>query len=472
MVAQATRRSDGKLFVAGEHVDAAGAETAPVHEKATGEAIGRYAVGGPADVDRAVAAAKAAFPGWAGAPAAERAALLRRCAALLDERAAEFEDVLMRETGGVRSKARGEVGAARGRFQQGAALAVESPGDLLHGHRPGKLAMLQRIPVGVVGAIIPWNFPLVLAMRAIAPSLALGNTLVLKPASLTPIGGGQLLVELFQDAGAPPGVINLVTGSGSAVGMPLAAHPDVDLVHFTGSTEVGRDVAEIAGRQLKRTVLELGGDNALVVLEDADVERAASCGAWAAFEFQGQTCISASRHIVHRSIADRYVKALAERARRLRVGDPVRQEVDLGPLISEGQRDRVHQEIVQPSIAQGARVVEGATYDGLYYRPTVLADVTRDMPAFREEIFGPVAPVTVVDSDEEALELVNAERSLVSAVHTSDALRGLAFAERVQCGLVHVNDAMGRPTGETDHEELTTTRYIGLQREPVTYPFG
>jgi benzaldehyde dehydrogenase (NAD) len=201
------------------------------------------------------------------------------------------------------------------------------------------------------------------------------------------------------------------------------------------------------------------------------VDAASACGAWAAYEFQGQTCISASRHIVHRTVADRYRDAVVERARRIRVGDPYREDVDLGPLISEEQRDGLHKGIVETSVAMGARIVEGGTYDGLFYRPTVMVDVTPDMPAFTEEVFGPVIPVTVVDSEEEALALTNSRQALVNAVYTADLDRGLAFAERVECGLVQVNDAMGRPTGEDDLDEFTQRWFIGLQRAPVSYPF-
>jgi benzaldehyde dehydrogenase (NAD) len=465
------RVSDGKLYIAGEFVDAADGRTAPVLEKATGHEMGRYADAGPADVDRAMAAAVRAQQDWAATLPDERAWVLRRAAALLDDRADEFVDVIMRETGAVRAKAAGEVAAARSKFHASAALTGQATGELLPSFKPGKLALSQRVPLGVVAVITPWNFPVVLALRPLGPALALGNAVVMKPAELTPIAGGQLLAEVLADAGLPAGVFNLVTGDGPTVGQPLAEHPDVAMIHFTGSNEIGRLMARIAADGFKRTSLELGGDNAFVVLEDADVEAAAACGAWAAFEFQGQTCITASRHIVHRAVADRYREEVAGKARRLRVGDPYREEVELGPLISEAQRDRVHKEIVEASVAMGARVVEGARYDGLFYRPTVLDEVTPRMPAFTEEIFGPVIPITVVDSEAEALDLTNAAQGLVSAVHTADVERGLAFAERVRCGLVHVNDAMGRPTGEDDLIEFTQRRFIGVQRTPLTYPY-
>lgn len=465
------RVSDGKLYIGGEFIDAADGRTAPVLEKATGEEMGRYADAGTVDVDRAVAAAVRAQEAWAAALPDERAWVLRRAGDLIQERADEFIDVIMRETGSVRAKAAGEVAAARRKFHESAALPGTRAGDILPSFKPGKLALSQRIPLGVIGVITPWNFPVVLALRPLGPALALGNAVVMKPAELTPIAGGQMLAEVLADAGLPAGVFNLVTGDGPTAGQPLAEHPDIAMIHFTGSNEIGRLMARIAADGFKRTSLELGGDNAFVVLEDADIEAASACGAWAAFEFQGQTCISASRHIVHRAVADRYRDAVAARARRLRVGDPYREDVDLGPLISEEQRDRVHKAIVEASIAMGARVVEGARYDGLFYRPTVLDEVTPAMPAFTEEIFGPVVPITVVDSEEEALALTNSVQALVNAVYTGDVDRGFAFAERVRCGLVQVNDAMGRPTGEDDMEEFTQRRFIGVQRAPLSYPY-
>lgn len=465
------RRSDGMLYIDGDYVPAGGGGTAPVLEKATGDELGRYALGGAADVDRAVVAAMRAQTDWATRLPDERADVLRRAADLLGERIEEFTDSLIRETGGVRAKAADEVRRAQRKLHESAGLANRMTGDILPGFKHDKLILKQRVPLGVVGVITPWNFPVVLAMRPLAPALATGNSVVLKPAELTPIAGGQLLAEVFEEAGLPPGVLNLVTGDGPEAGQPLAEHPDVALIHFTGSTEIGHLVARLAARDFRRTSLELGGDNALVVLDDADVTAASACGAFTAYAFQGQTCITASRHIVMRPVADAYVDALIGRAAGLSVGDPARDEVDLGPMISEAQRDRVHQEIVEPSVRMGAKVLIGGTYDGLYYEPTVLTDVTPDMPAFTEEIFGPVAPVTVVDTEDEAVELTNAHRALVNAVHTTDLMRGLAFAERVRSGMVHINDVGGRVSDEEDLDEFTTRRWIGVQRTFLRYPY-
>ena len=247
-------------------------------------------------------------------------------------------------------------------------------GEILPSHSPSRVSIAERVPMGVVGAITPWNFPLILGMRVVAPALALGNTVVLKPSPETPLTGGLIIAELLAEAGLPAGVLNVVTGD-QEIGERLVAHPDTAMIHFTGSSAVGSRIAEVAGKQLKRVSLELGGNNALVILEDADLEQAAMIGAWSAWHYQGQTCITAGRHIVARPLFDAYVEALAAKAAAIAVGDPARDEVGLGPMINERQRDRGHK-FLTDSVAQGATIVEGGTYDGLFYRPTVVTDIT------------------------------------------------------------------------------------------------
>jgi benzaldehyde dehydrogenase (NAD) len=485
----AQRRWDGKLYIDGSFRDATGGDTAVSAEKATGRELGRFALGTSADLDAAVAAASKVQPDWATRSYLERAMLLRQVARALGERADEFTDMIMRETGSIRGKAQYEVGAAINELHEAAGLTSRANAQIVPSAAPGKTNIIQRIPVGVVGVITPWNFPLVLAMRAIAPALALGNTVVLKPASLTPISGGLMLGDLFETAGAPAGIFNVVTGSGTAIGLPLAAHPDVHMIHFTGSSEVGKLIAEAGARSLKKLSMELGGNAAFVVLDDADIDLASMVGAWSSFHFSGQTCITANRHIVMRGVADAYRAALAERARSMTVGDTAGDDMSIGPVISEGQRDRAHA-LLERSVAQGARVVEGGTYDGLFYRPTVVDDVRPGMPLYEEEIFAPIAPITVVDTEEEALRLTNDTLyRLANAIFTGDLDRGLAFAQRVHSGMVHINDTTaldeahvpfgglgasgmgGRSGGEANLEEFTERRWISVQRTPVHYPY-
>jgi benzaldehyde dehydrogenase (NAD) len=348
--------------------------------------------------------------------------------------------------------------------------------------------MVRRVPVGVVGAITPWNSPSVLGMRVVAPALALGNAVVLKPDPQTPVAGGAMFASVFREAGLPEGLLEVVIG-GADVGEALVTDPNVDVVSFTGSTGAGRRVGELAGRLLKKVSLELGGNNAFVVLDDADLEAAASAGAYSSFQFQGQVCFAVGRHIVHRSVAADYVDLLVERAKRLRLGDPFREEVDLGPIVNEKQLARVDG-IVRRSVEGGARLVEGGTHDGLFYRPTVLADVTTSLPAWTDEIFGPVAPVVTFDTDEQALELANdSEYGLAGGVYSRSISRGLALAQRIRSGMVHVNDqtindeavipfgGMGasgngsRFGGQANWDEFSQWQWVTVRDEPKSYPF-
>ncbi|MCU1687543.1 MAG: benzaldehyde dehydrogenase [Amycolatopsis sp.] len=487
--ATAATRWDGKLFRSGSWLPGLGTETLASQEKSTSRTLASQALATEADVDAAVTAATTAQPGWAAAGYDVRAGLLRRVARLLEDRADDYVDWLIRETGGIRGKAEYEVGAACNELYEAAALTSHATAEVLPSHNTGKLNLVQRVPVGVVAAITPWNFPLVLAMRVVAPAIALGNTVILKPAELTPVTGGFLLAELFADAGAPPDVLQVLTGLGPQAGEALVRHPGTTMIHFTGSSRVGQHIGSVAGGMLKKVSLELGGNNAFVVLDDANVEAASMVGAWSSFHYSGQACISASRHIVAASVADAYIAALAARAKGIVVGNPLDDGVNLGPMISETQRDR-GLDLVKRSVDQGAELVEGGTFDRLFVRPTVLSGVTPEMPVYLEEVFAPVAPVIVVDSDEEALRLTNdSSYGLVHSVFTGDQARGLAFAEQVRAGMVHVNDTTcldeahvpfggfglsgsgGRAGGASNLDEFTERRWIGLQRTPVAYPY-
>jgi benzaldehyde dehydrogenase (NAD) len=458
-----------EVFISGEFESPA-SDWLPVFDKAGGEAFGRYGNASAAQVDRAVAAAKQAQPGWADTDANTRCDVLRAFATELDRRHDELISLLIRETGGTAEKAAEELGQSINQLLNSATQLTENAGSILPPYRRGKMSLSRAVPLGVIGLIVPWNYPMSLAMRALAPGLAYGNAVVLKPAELTPIAGGQVLAEAARAAGVPDGVFAVLPGDGPGTGRALYQHPELDLIHFTGSFEVGAAITEFASRAGKPAATELGGDNAFVILDDADIEQAASCAVWTSLWFQGQTCISAGRHLVHRSVADAFTEAVVERVRKLRVGDPLRDSVDLGPVISAKQLARFHNGLVEPSIAAGARVAVGGTYDGLFYRPTVLTDVTPDMPIFREETFGPVMPITVVDSEAEALELVNRHRTLMNSVFTGDPLRGLAFAEKVASNEVHINDGYARHGGEGQLAAFTRRQWVGVQTTAVSYP--
>ncbi len=425
----------GRIFSDG-WVDAP--ETIETIEPATGEVLGTAGAGNAEAVTRAAASAARAQRDWAATPITDRVAIVRRAAELLERHRPELIRWLVREGGAIPPKADNEISASIGQFEMAASLISHPLGQVLPSLTPGRTSMARRVPVGVVGVICPWNFPVVLPARSVGPALALGNAVVLKSDPNTPVSGGVLMARIFEEAGLPEGVLH-VLGGGAEVGQALVEDPNVRMISFTGSTATGRKVGELAGRNLKRIVLELGGNSPLVVLEDADIEAASSAGAWGSFLHQGQICLAVSRHLVHESIADDYVKALAERASHLPVGNPDTDEVALGPIINQKQVERVER-IVDGSVSEGATLVTGGKHENLFFEPTVLSDVTSSMPAFTDEIFGPVAPVTRFGDDAEAVELANATNyGLVAAVQSGSQQRAAAVAEQLHAGMVHVN---------------------------------
>lgn len=418
---------------------AGGGGTTSTTEPATGASLGEIGLANADDVDDAVARARAAQPAWAATPGHERAAVIRDIAKLLEAHRGEFEEWLIREGGSVPGKAAFEVGLVLSELWEAAALPTQPYGHLLPTSEAGRSSIGRRVPIGVVGVISPWNFPQILSIRAVAPALALGNAVVLKPDVQTAVSGGVLFARLLEEAGVPEGLFHVLPGDAEP-GAAVAEHPGIGMVSFTGSTAVGRKVGEAAGRTLKRVSLELGGNNALIVLDDADLEAASSAGAWGSFLHQGQVCMTAGRHIVLESVADEYLDRLAARAKNLPVGDPFTEQVALGPLINETQLKNVDR-IVSETVAAGAEVRAGGRHRELFYEPTVLAGVTSSMAAFREEIFGPVAPVVVVRDEDEAVAVANdTEYGLVAAIQTGSADRGRHLADRLTTGIVHVND--------------------------------
>ena len=457
-------------------------------EPATGRLIATVRGSTPEDVARAAAAARDAQPAWAETSFHERARILRRAADIYETNRAEFGTWTMRETGASHSKMHHESNFAHGEILAAATLPWQPYGQLVPTAVRGRRSMVRRIPVGVVGAITPWNSPSVLAMRVVAPALALGNAVVLKPDPQTPVIGGAMFEAVFREAGLPDGLLRVVVG-GADVGEALVTDPNVAMVSFTGSTAAGRRVGELAGGRLKKVSLELGGNNAFIVLDDADLAAATAAGAFSSFQFQGQVCFAAGRHIVHESVAGEYVDALRDKARTLRMGDPYREDVQLGPIVNEKQVRRVD-DIVRRSIEGGARLVTGGTFEGLFYEPTVLADVTQDLPAWTDEIFGPVAPITTFRTDEEAVALANASAyGLVGAVYSRSLSRGLSVANRIRAGMVHVNDGTlndeatipfggtglsGNGTrygGEANLDNFTEWQWVTVRDEPPTFPF-
>jgi benzaldehyde dehydrogenase (NAD) len=476
------------LFIDGDFRRPAAGGSIEVRDKASGEIFAVAGLADEADVDAAVTAARAAQPAWAERTYAERATLLRNVAAALADRAEPFRELIMRETGCIGGKADYEIGAAASELIEAAGLASRATGEILPSGHAGRLSLSERVPVGLVGVITPWNFPLVLGMRVIAPAIALGNAVLIKPSPETPLSGGLAIAELFEAAGLPAGIFQVLPGD-VEVGSRLVTHPDVQMIHFTGSTAVGAEIARTAGGLLKKVSLELGGNNALIVLDDADLEQATMIGAWSSFHYQGQTCITAGRHIVQRGIAAAYTEGLAARAEAITVGNTVTENVGLGPMINERQLERGKQ-LLAEAVADGAKIVAGGTTEGPFFRPTVVADVPRNSRLWTEEIFAPVAPILVVDDADEAVAVANdTGYGLVNSVLTGDPYAGLEIARRLRAGMVHVNDATpqdealapfggigqsglgGRSGGDANIDEFTERRWLTVNPGPAHYPY-
>jgi benzaldehyde dehydrogenase (NAD) len=476
----------GKIWT-GAWSDGSGGSYAAM-EPATGGELGQVGQATPADVSAAAARAAAAQRAWADQPFEERAQVLRRAGDVLLDNAPEIKNWLARESGAIQPFGDFQVHTTAQECYEASALPSHPYGELLRTGAP-RLSFARRVPAGVVGVIAPFNVPTILAIRAVAPALALGNAVILKPDPRTAISGGAMFARVFEEAGLPAGVLQVLPG-GADVGEALVTEPAVRIIAFTGSTRAGRAVGALAGQHLKRAHLELGGNSALIVLPDVDVRQAASVGAWGTFAHSGQICMATSRHLVHASIADEYTDVLTEKVEKLPVGDPFRDEVALGPLIDAGQRDRVH-ELVTTSVDGGASIRTGGTYEELFYRPTVLANVPLDAPAYTEEIFGPVAPVVPFSSLDEVTELAaGTEYGLSLGILTRDVYAGLKLAERIPSGLVHINDqtvndeavapfgGVGASGTGSRHggpqaniEAFTETQWVTLRGDLPTYPF-
>lgn len=463
------------------------ARSADVIEPATGRALTRTGLAAAEDMAAAAGAAAAAQPAWASTAYRERSALFHSAAQWLQNHAGEFVPWLMRETGAIRAKAEFELAEACVLLREAAAMCSQPQGQVLPS-TPGRMSLARRVPLGVVGVISPFNFPLILSLRAIAPALAAGNAVVHKPDPRTPVSGGFLIAELFEAVGLPANLLHILPGDVEA-GEALCTDANVAMIAFTGSTPAGRKVGELCGRHLKKVSLELGGKNSLIILEDADLELAAANAAFGAWFHQGQICMTSGRILAHEHIAEELAERMAEKARHLPVGDPMSETVALGPIINRTQLERVDS-IVKDTLTAGARLLAGGTHQGLFYAPTVLTEVKPGMRAFEEEMFGPVVSITPFASDDEAVDLANAtEYGLAAGIICQSIGRAMALGERLHTGLLHINDqtvademinpfggrgASGNGTsigGPSNWEEFTQWQWVTIKDTPPGYPF-
>lgn len=459
-----TERQTFKNYIGGEWVEGAGTETFESTNPATGETIGAFPRSTPGDVDRAVEAAKDAYERWRLVPAPKRAEILFRVGQRFIDKKDELTELMVREMGKVRAEAGGDVQEA---IDMTFYMAGE--GRRLFGHTtpsemPDKFQMSVRMPVGVVGAITPWNFPIAIPSWKIAPALVCGDTVVFKPARDTPMLG-ERFVEIFEEAGLPPGVLNIVHGGGETVGERLVKHPDVPLISLTGSREVGVRTMENGAPLLKHIHLELGGKNAIIVMDDADVELAVDGILWSAFGTSGQRCTAASRVIASGKVYEALQSQLVERAEKLRLGSGLEADTDVGPVINRSALEKIHS-YTEIGKDEGAKLLTGgevATGDGLdkgfFYRPTVFADVDPGMRIAQEEIFGPTTALIRATDVDEAIRIANEiEYGLSSSIFTRDVNKAFKAMRDLNAGITYINAGT---TGAEVHLPFGGTKATG-----------
>ncbi|UZK70905.1 aldehyde dehydrogenase family protein [Sphingomonas sp. S1-29] len=477
-----------QLYIAGKW-RAGGSKPKPNLNPWTEEVLFDAPQGNVDDLNDAYEAARTAQPDWAAKLPSERAQVFAAAAKIMEARRDEIIGWLVREAGSTLLKAALEWKAVYGVMLEAASLPYMVEGRILPNDTPGKESRVYRKPVGVVGVISPWNFPHQLSARSIAPTMAVGNAVVLKPASDTPVTGGLWFAKLFEEAGLPGGVLNVISGSGGEIGDAFVGHRVPRVISFTGSTPVGRGIgkAAYAADIIKRLELELGGDSPLVVLADADLDLAVKAAVFGKYLHQGQICMIANRLVVEAPIYDAFVDRFAAAVQALPINGPDDPTTMIGPIINRGQLESV-QELIGKARDAGYRQLAGGDADGLVLPPHAFADVAADGPLHRQEIFGPMAPIIRATDEADALRIANdTDYGLSSAVFTRDLEKGVRFARSIEAGMAHVNDqpvndlpfspfggdknsGIGRFNGRWAVDAFTTDQWVTVQHQPRAYP--
>ena len=475
-------------YVAGKWRDGNSQKTLTDRNPFNGQPIADIRLASLADLDEAYRSAAAAQRVWAEVNPFEKRAILEKAIAWVERHEADITDIIIEELGGTALKAFFEIGLVKNVIKEASTYPLRMTGEILPSAVDGKENRLYRVPVGVVGIISPFNFPFFLSMRSVAPAIGAGNGVVLKPHDDTFITGGTLVARVFEEVGLPQGLLNVIVADIKEIGDAFVEHPVPRVISFTGSEGVGRHIGSVAGRCLKRSVLELGGNSALIVMADADLETALNAAVFSRFTHQGQICMCANRVLVHRSVYDTFLKKYVGRISKLRVGDPRSPETEMGPLISKTQVEALSRQI-EKAEAEGARAVLRGQVEGNTVSATVFADVRPDMWIAQNEMFGPAVCVMPFDSPEEAIRIANqSPYGLSGAIHTRDVEQGAEWAKQIDAGMVHVNDGTindeplvafggekasgtGRLNGRWALEEFTTLKWVSVQHKPRHYPF-
>lgn len=450
--------------------------------------ITEFKLGNLADLDEAYRSAAAAQKVWAEVNPFEKRAMLEKGITWIEQNEGDITDLIIDELGGTRLKAFFEIMIVKNIIKEAATYPMRMNGEIIPSSVDGKENRLYRVPVGVVGVISPFNFPFFLSMRSVATALGAGNGVVLKPHEDTPITGGTLVAKVFEAAGLPKGLLNVIVADIAELGNAFVEHPIPRIISFTGSEGVGRKIGESAGRCLKKAILELGGNSALIVLADADLDYALNAAVFSRFTHQGQICMSANRILVHRSLYAKFLEKFVDRVSKLKVGDPRDPQTDIGPLMNKAQVDTLSRQI-QKGVDEGARVALRGKFDGQVASPTIFADVKPEMSVGQVEMFGPAVSVMPFDTEQEAIEIANRSAfGLSGAIHTRNVEHGAELAKQIDSGMIHVNDGtindeplvafggekasgVGRLNGRWALEEFTTLKWISVQHKPRHFPF-
>lgn len=475
-----------QLYIDGQWKNTVSGKIIEDKNPADGSIFAKVHFAGEQEVEEAIAAAERAKESWANTPTSEREAILWRAADWMQNHIDEVAEVLMGESGSAFGKAYFEAGFAVDIFKTAAGECRRIFGELQQ-QISGEISMMRRLPLGVVAGIAPFNFPLILALKKVAFAIAAGNTFILKPASATPVSG-VMIAKALDATGLPAGVFNLVPGSGDVVGNRLIEDKRVKMIAFTGSTEVGRNIAAKASTLFKKYSLEMGGKNPLILLKDFDVEQAVKIAGFGAFFHQGQICMCTSRIIAEEAIYDEFCEKFTAYAKTMKVGDPHEKDTIVGPLIKQSQCEKIDEQI-KDAVEKGATLLTGGTHQGSYYAPTVLKDVTPDMRIFYEESFGPVTSIIKAKNAEDAVRLCNDnEYGLSSSLLTNDLSKAMELSLAMEAGMVHINNAtvadnstvafggvknsgVGREGGAYSIEEFTELKWITVQYKPAVLPF-
>jgi vanillin dehydrogenase len=475
-------------FIGGQWRDGRSQKVLPDRNPFNGEIIAQFQLASLADLDEAYRSAASAQKIWAEVNPFERQRILEKAITWVEQNEGDLADIIIEELGGTRLKAMIEIYLAKTFIKESSTYPLRMTGEILPSTVDGKENRLYRVPAGVVGVISPFNFPFNLSMRSVAPALGAGNGVVLKPHDDTPITGGTVVAKIFEEAGIPKGLLNVIVADLGEIGDAFLEHPVPRIISFTGSEGVGRHIGEVAGRNLKKAILELGGNSAMIILNDADVDLAVNAAVFSRFAHQGQVCMCSNRILVQRGVYQKFLDRFVGRVAKLKAGDPKKADTDLGPLINQRQTETFKKQ-VQRGIDEGAKVALHGKIEGNVATPTVFTDVLPSMWIAQNELFGPAVCLIPFDSTEEAVRIANdSPYGLSGAIHTRDAEHGAELAKRFDSGMVHVNDStinddpliafggekasgVGRLNGKWALEEFTTLKWISVQHKQRHYPF-